>query len=186
MELAESPSLVPASARSAATVLLGGWHGGTGGSVASRQPPRLLCWCARYSRSVWPVAGDAATCGRTPPEPRGRAPPPPGARTPRPTGGARLPPGRGGCIGGARASSRRQSRPAPWRQPRPAGSSAAAAAGSPRPDAAAYETWDEATRASVWDEAIRIEDSVVISPLLFKSRGKRTIHFKIAGVKIQS
>jgi len=65
-------------------------------------------------------------------------------------------------------AARRQPRPAPWRQPRPAGSSAAAATGSPRPDATAYETWDEATRASVWDEAIRIEGSVVISPLLFR------------------
>ena len=86
MELAESPLLVPASARSAATVLLGGWHGGTGGSVASRQPPCLLCWCARYSRSVWPVEGDAGTCGRTLPKPHGRAPPSLGTRTPRPAG----------------------------------------------------------------------------------------------------
>ena len=57
-------------------------------------------------------------------------------------------------------------RPGGSRAPCP--SSTAATAGSPRPDAAAYETWDETTRSSVWDEAIRIEDSVVISALLFR------------------
>ena len=133
-------------------------HACSAGALATHAQCGL--WRAMPGRAVGrhrsPAAGRRRRSARARRDPRVGA-----ATSPRPPGGSPRP-------ADAAAAARRQPRPAPWRQPRPAGSSAAAVVGSQRPDAAVYETWDEATRASVWDEAIRIEGSVVISPLLFR------------------